>query len=715
MRRRRLRARAVCGAPFAGDCPVRALCTCQDETIDLTLRDLTNRAFVAYGGKPLVKTGDWRQALPCSAGDRQTIVSLTHRRSNLWSEVLRYGNIHELTVNMRIANCHAALQSDPARLEALKAYDGFLKQLGDGTLGEATAQDHVRIVTLPSNILLKAPLGREPSLTDLVLCIFGELPTRIRATRPRLAAAMSRRDRMKQQVQSAADGVEHDRAYNALLAAERAVVDAVTPLVEYLTPRAIVAPLNTDVDQINAVVSDLNPAPSHHYEARSANATADDGALQLSPEDLRALKVPGIPDHDLHIKELDMVMLMRNLSPRDGKCNGTRALVVRTCRTFIEVVLIAPNTKHHLTLQTVCVIPFKDDRGWSFTLHRTQLPVRTAGALTITKSQGQTLGVLGVWLPLPCFTHGLLYVALSRVGDPEHVHVLIEAVAGVQGLAADGSTYTANVVYPEALLDAADLRCTGARQYDLGSEPYIQPSAQLASMFTNAAAPSPDVATYAERCDECADDALFASPSPDVNSTYADRCDECADDASGTGQASEILGYETPAHVRMLVDGAEVLVPRDSALARIKDGYSQAPAVEPTDQAATAEELFDIGVTAASVLQCGATAWYTGRDGRKQRCTIRAIHYDDVEPYYTIALEGTERETERARLSVEPDHLLSMSHDTVGVAEGETPSRSAGAKWKAAEPTGRDSVCKVPACGASPDRSDSEVDSLFGL
>jgi hypothetical protein len=49
-----------------------------------------------------------------------------------------------------------------------------------------------------------------------------------------------------------------------------------------------------------------------------------------------------------------------------------------------------------------------------FTLMRRQFPIRVCYAMTINKSQGQSIQRLGIYLPDDAFTHGQLYVALSR-------------------------------------------------------------------------------------------------------------------------------------------------------------------------------------------------------------------------------------------------------------------------------------------------------------
>ncbi|CAN0881276.1 hypothetical protein LINGRAHAP2_LOCUS14144, partial [Linum grandiflorum] len=46
---------------------------------------------------------------------------------------------------------------------------------------------------------------------------------------------------------------------------------------------------------------------------------------------------------------------------------------------------------------------------WPFTLKRSQYPIRLCYAMTINKSQGQTLDKVGLFLPKPVFAHGQLY------------------------------------------------------------------------------------------------------------------------------------------------------------------------------------------------------------------------------------------------------------------------------------------------------------------
>ena len=45
--------------------------------------------------------------------------------------------------------------------------------------------------------------------------------------------------------------------------------------------------------------------------------------------------------------------------------------------------------------------------------------------MTINKAQGQTIRNIGVYLPEPVFSHGQLYVALSRATARSNIRILV--------------------------------------------------------------------------------------------------------------------------------------------------------------------------------------------------------------------------------------------------------------------------------------------------
>jgi ATP-dependent DNA helicase PIF1 len=64
-----------------------------------------------------------------------------------------------------------------------------------------------------------------------------------------------------------------------------------------------------------------------------------------------------------------------------------------------------------------------DNNSLPFTFARKQFPLRLAYAMTINKSQGQTLSHVGLHPANVVFSHGQLYVAFSHAKAPANIKV----------------------------------------------------------------------------------------------------------------------------------------------------------------------------------------------------------------------------------------------------------------------------------------------------
>jgi ATP-dependent DNA helicase PIF1 len=131
--------------------------------------------------------------------------------------------------------------------------------------------------------------------------------------------------------------------------------------------------------------------------------------------------------------------------------NGTRLIVIQLMQHVIEAeVATGPTKGQRMFIPRLSITPSNTKR-MPFTLRHRQFPVRPAFAMTINKAQGQTLKMVGIFLPKPVFTHDQLYVAMSRVGCLEGVKLLVTDGWRDAHEDAPASVYTRNVVYTEVL------------------------------------------------------------------------------------------------------------------------------------------------------------------------------------------------------------------------------------------------------------------------
>ncbi|XP_020961168.1 ATP-dependent DNA helicase PIF1-like [Arachis ipaensis] len=162
----------------------------------------------------------------------------------------------------------------------------------------------------------------------------------------------------------------------------------------------------------------------------------------FTPEFLNNIKCSGLPNHKLTLKAGFAVMLLRNIEQTSGLCNRTRLIVNELGNNVIGATVVTDrNIGDKVYIPRMNLIP--SDSGLPFKFQRRQFPLIICFAMTIKKSPCQSLSHVGLYLPKSVFTHGQLYVALSRVKSRSGLRVLI--------LDEDGNpkSSTINVVFKE--------------------------------------------------------------------------------------------------------------------------------------------------------------------------------------------------------------------------------------------------------------------------
>nr|KAJ0227573.1 hypothetical protein LSAT_V11C100005210 [Lactuca sativa] len=356
---------------------------CCFECLDRSLRDIFECNTHPFGGMSMLLGGDFRQTLPvCPKSTRSQIIALTLPNSHLWPCF----QVWKLNHNMRLSDNNN--NNNPTFELSTSAFASWLLAVGDGLLGKPNTVNAVdtKWIQIPDSLLI--PPG-ENSLQDLINFVYGDE-----------------------------------------ILSDPSPID--------LSVRAIVCPKNNTTNEINDLILKMTTGNFRIYKSVDTLETNGNQSSELEafypPEYLNELHFSGIPPHKLLLKVNTPIMLIRNINQREGLCNGTRLIVSQLLPTVIEAIIITGTSiGKRIYIPRIKFIHKNTDTP--FTLFRKQYLIKPR---PITKK-------IGVYLSQPVFTHGQLYVALSRATSPKSIKVLIKNDTNT------ANNLTKNVVFKDLL------------------------------------------------------------------------------------------------------------------------------------------------------------------------------------------------------------------------------------------------------------------------
>ncbi|XP_010687521.1 uncharacterized protein LOC104901629 [Beta vulgaris subsp. vulgaris] len=151
--------------------------------------------------------------------------------------------------------------------------------------------------------------------------------------------------------------------------------------IDIFTTRAILTPMNDDVDSINSVLIEKFPGQAVIY--KSFDTIFDDNCAIYPTEFINKLCLGGMSPRELVLKENCPVILLRNILPSAGLCNGTRLICKRFFPNIIECVITTGHHKgEHVLIPWIKLRPAVST-NYPFQFQRKQFPIKLSFAMTI--------------------------------------------------------------------------------------------------------------------------------------------------------------------------------------------------------------------------------------------------------------------------------------------------------------------------------------------
>uniref|UniRef100_A0A453QI89 ATP-dependent DNA helicase n=1 Tax=Aegilops tauschii subsp. strangulata TaxID=200361 RepID=A0A453QI89_AEGTS len=129
---------------------------------------------------------------------------------------------------------------------------------------------------------------------------------------------------------------------------------------KYITSRAILSTRNDCVDKINLKMIDRFQGEEMVYH--SFDSVEDDPHNYYPPKFLNTLTPNGLPPHMLKLKINCPIILLRNIDPANGLCNGTRLLVRGFQKNAIDAeIVVGQHSGMRVFLPRIPLCPSDDD------------------------------------------------------------------------------------------------------------------------------------------------------------------------------------------------------------------------------------------------------------------------------------------------------------------------------------------------------------------
>ena len=171
--------------------------------------------------------------------------------------------------------------------------------------------------------------------------------------------------------------------------------------------KAIICPTNKDAQEINQHMMQQLPGQAFQYFSYDKILNTKN-AHNYPTEWLNKQEVSSMPPHYLELRVGAPIMLIRNLDPANGHVNGSR-YIIRKLTPHVIYAELATGPKEMIGnfLMIPRIIFHPEDPSLPLEFERKQFPIRPCFAMTSNKSQGQTLGTVGIYLNnTDFFSHG---------------------------------------------------------------------------------------------------------------------------------------------------------------------------------------------------------------------------------------------------------------------------------------------------------------------